>query len=148
MSVLTCCLIIVPLLAFLFELTKMLKEKRKAESGGVHRKNSNSIEVNGYFAVLAVAVFSTVIYAGLETAIAINRFGFAAPENLKLAYAIAFICNAAFCVFKGIICVRGIGKGVLSDGGDVTKCVLKAMAFDIPAVAVFAYFLLAAAGIM
>ncbi len=146
MNVIVCCLIIVPLLAFLFELTKLLKAKREAENGGFYKKNSTPIEVNGYFSVLAVAVFSTVIYAVIETVIAVNNCGFDAPENLKTAFIIAFVCNAVICVFKGTVCERSIKKGVLYDSGSVVKCVLKVMALDLFAAAVLVYFVLAIAG--
>ncbi len=148
MNVIVCCLIIVPLLAFLFELTQMLKAKREAENGGVCKKNSTTFEVNGYFAVLAVAVFSTVIYSALETVIAVNNCGFDAPEKLKTAFVIAFVCNAVICVFKGTVCERSIKKGVLYDSGSVVKCVLKVMALDLLAVAVLVYFMLAIAGVV
>lgn len=142
-------LVLLPLLAFFFAVTRMMTAKRLAEGTAVIRRDIDEAQVKSRFLIVCCTVFANVLYGVVELFIVYtNNGGFVVPENLKYVCVIAFLCNAVTCIIQGIIGDRQIRKGALFNDKEFTKIVLYFGIAEVIAVIGLIFFFLGFVGVV
>ena len=141
-------LTLIPLLAFLFALTRMMTAKRLSEGMTVKRREAETQTRNKFITAVGF-IFACVMYGIVETMMVYNgNGGFTAPENMKYVCVIAFMCNALTCILQGFIGESQINKGALTDEKAFARMLLYFGLAEIIAVVGVIYFFLGFAGVV
>lgn len=140
-------LVLLPLLAFFFAITRMMTAKRLSE--GMTIKRDGGVQTRNKFMTVCGFVFANVMYGVVEIFLLYStNGGLNVPENLKYVCVIAFMCNALTCIIQGIIGEKQINKGALTDDSAFTKLILYYGFAEILAVGGMVYFFLGIAGVV
>ena len=141
MSYLVISLVLLPLIAAVYSVMRLAQIKRTKI--GFNKKSCDEQTVNSRFLVIALSIFSNVIYGLLEMFMLYNQYdSLNAPEIFRHMCIIAVLCGCATCIIQGIIGKAELEKGALYDGSAFSKCILKICIPELIAIAGLIYFML------